>query len=126
MRHQRTKISTKDHCPNNLKIKYQMEKQTILFNESSIQECVCAEFKVTQDDLLSKKKSGNLIYARPAWAILLYRHVTDHKGMIASLMNRKSHSSSVNMINTANDLLDSNRKFSAHIQNITNKLNSLS
>lgn len=99
------------------------ESESKVITEVLIKQSVCAEFKITEDELMSKKKSGNLYYAKPMFAYLLFKHVSENRSTIASLMGRNSHSCAVNSLNRANDLLSVDRKFKSRLENIISKLN---
>jgi len=97
-------------------------KIIVYYTEIQVKKAVCDKYEISSDDLMGKSKVGVLEYARPMYALLLYSHVTQHKGLVSRAMGRKSHASAVEFINRAEDLISTNTAFKTHLQQIRQKL----
>lgn len=86
-----------------------------IYTEAQVKDVICMKYEVSPEQLEGKNKKGKLEYARPAWALLLYTHVTNNKTEVSRCMGRKSHSGAIDFINRANDLIDTSKTFKAAI-----------
>jgi len=93
-----------------------IDPPTEIYTSKQIELAICEKYEITSDQLKGKNKKGKMELARPAFALMLYLHVTDNKTEISKCMNRKSHSGAIDYINRANGLMQTNKKFKAQIE----------
>lgn len=80
------------------------------------------QFNVTMSQLKGKSRENDLDLARQVLAMLLYEYVSNSKKVVASLMNRKSMSSTFELIEEGIAQLNTNKPLENHYYSIKDKL----
>lgn len=90
--------------------------------QTEIIKLVCNEYDVTYNEILTLSRKGDLPNARITCVMLLEKYCTRNRGVIAAIINRKSHSGICRMLEMGSDLYETDKIFKRKYESIINNI----
>ena len=87
-----------------------------------INEAVCMEFSIDENDINGTLRSENIRLARFAQILMLYKYCTKNFNELSVMINRNSHSRVIERLNKAQFRYDKDKIFKRRVDRIENNL----